>query len=130
MSEKNILNVWPILSDYPKRMFVEAIHDDWEGFRIILADVEFKTRIRISFINKLSYRNTGEGFLLQLWETTEEKKLGNTFYLISNSTYIDFFNEMSYGLYKEKEIKHYAIYSDSDCIDVLSITEPIINLLD
>ncbi len=130
MSEKNIINVWPQLGDYPKRMFVEAIHDDWEGFRIILADVEFKTRIRIAFINKLSYRNTDEGFLLQLWETAEEKKLGNTFYLISNSTYIDFFNEMSYGIHKDKDIKHYAIYSDADCIDVLSIAEPVINLLD
>lgn len=124
---KQIFTLWKPIEDLPKPMYVEAIHDDYEGFRILLKGEEVSSRmIRISFEGKLSYRNTDESYLLKIWNSMEKELAGENFYIVENSSYIDFFNEMTGNLYSDWKIKHYAIYTISDCIDVLSTNPPII----
>lgn len=130
-NNKDILKIWKPLEDLPNPMYVEAIHDDWEGFRILLRpeDQTF-SMLRIEFENKLSYRNTDESYLLKIWHTTDKETLGKIFYTVENSAYIDFFNEMSTQIYSDWKLKHFAIYTVSDCIDVISTTSPIVEWLD
>ena len=129
--KQQILQPWIIPNiDNNTTYNIEAIHDDYEGFRILIRSNNLTDKIlRITFSNHLSYRNTDESFLLKLWGHIDKETLGKTFYLVSNSTYIDFFNESTENLYKEWKIIHYAIYTTSDCIDILSDQPPIIEWL-
>jgi hypothetical protein len=129
--EKQILEPWIIPNvDVNEIYYIEAINDDYEGFRILLRSNNFSDKVlRVTFSNHLSYRNTDESFLLNLWGYTDKEVLGKTFYLVSNSAYVDFFNESTENLYKEWNVIHYAIYTTSDCIDILSDQPPIIEWL-
>jgi hypothetical protein len=129
--EKQILEPW-IIPDVDNKITynIEAIHDDYEGFRILLRANNLTGNIlRITFNNNLSYRNTDESFLLKLWEYIDKETLGKTFYLVSNSAFVGFFNESTENIYKEWNVVHYAIYTTSDCIDILSDQPPIIEWL-
>lgn len=123
---KQILKPWiiPIVgSDHA--FFVDSIHDDDEGFRIILVENQISERkLKITFSSTISYRNTDESFLLKIWNDVDQNLLGKIFYTISDSEYIDFFNQMTFGLYKEWKVVHYAIYTLQDCLDILSDQPP------
>lgn len=129
--DKQILKPWGIPIIESNNTFeVEAIHDDYEGFRILLRENQKMHRVlKITFNSKISYRNTDESFLLNVWSSTDKDILGKIFYTISNSKYLDFFNQMTEGLYNTWDITHYAIYTTSDCIDILSDQPPIVEWL-
>jgi len=57
--------------------------------------------------------------LLKIWSDVVQNLLGKIFYTISGSEYIDFFNQMTFGLYKDWKVVHYAIYTVQDCLDIL-----------
>lgn len=129
--EEQIIEPWVIPNvDSSANYYIEAIHDDYEGFRILLRSSILESKmLRISFNDKLSYRTTYESFYLKLWSNMNEGIFGKTFYIISNSYYIDYFNDQTLDIYKDWKIQHYAIYTISDCIDILSIQQPIIEWL-
>ena len=122
---KDKLAIWTPLQKKKEKYFVEAMIDDYDGFRIFLkGEKEDSEILKISFVDVLSYRNTDESYLLNIWHNTDKKVLGNIFYTIENSSYIDFFNGMTHDLYSNWKVNHYAIYTLSDCIDILSEHEP------
>jgi hypothetical protein len=128
---KQIFTLWKPIDNLPKPVYVEAIHDDYEGFRILLRGDDLSSGVlRISFEDKLSYRNTDESYLLKNWNSMAKELAGENFYIIENSSYIDFFNDMTGHLYSDWQIKHYAIYTVSDCIDIISISPPVVEWLD
>lgn len=106
---------------------VESVIDDSNGLNILLNTDESERQIHVFFDSPLSYRNTNESYLVKLWSEIEDGLLGAIFYKIENSSYRDYFDEMSLGLYKDWKVSHYAIFTSQDCIEVLSVTEPIIN---
>lgn len=127
---KNELAVWKPTNNLPSIMFVEALHDDYEGLRILLKGEDVNSSmLRIRFPDFLSYRNTNESFLLDIWHSNQKAILGKTFYLVNHSSYKDFFHEMTKGLYSDWQMKHYAIYTATDCIEILTQTEPIVEWL-
>lgn len=104
---------------------VEAIHDDYEGLRIILKiNSPLQAVIKLEFEAVLSYRNTVESYLLVLWHQHEKSIYGRTFYIIENSEYLAFLHQMSMNVYEKWDIVHYAIYTNTDCIDVLATAPP------
>jgi len=128
---KDILEPWILIDGIQDQiMFIEAIHDDYEGFRILLqGENKNSNMLRIVFDNKLSYRNTNESYLLKIWHTNRKEILGKVFYIISNSSYIDFFHEMTGNIYNDWNLKHYAIYTITDCLDIISCYPPKIEWL-
>lgn len=129
---KDVLNIWHIpIIEGVNQMVIDAIHDDFEGFRVILKDnAQNGRKLRILFPTYYSYRNTNESYLLKLWAKQDTNAAGKIFYTILNSSYIDFFNEMSENIYEDFKITHYSIYTTEDCIEVLSGQEPIVEWLD
>jgi hypothetical protein len=131
MSQKNILTPWQPLSNVTLPLYVEALHDDNDGFKILLRGESATSRIlRISFDAPLSYRNTNESYLLELWHSTDAKNLGKVFYFVENSSYIDFFNNMTENIYLDWDVNHYAVYTIADCVDILSSNAPIVGWMD
>jgi hypothetical protein len=131
MTVKDNLSVWQPVPDAVGEMFVEAVYDDYEGFRILMRGTEPNSKmLRISFDAHLSYRNTDDSFMSRLGALYERLAERSTFYIVENSSYIDYFMEMSEGLHPpDWIIAHYAIYTPNDCIDVLSYHPPIVEWL-
>lgn len=126
---KDVLRKWDVGYSI-KNTFVEKFFDDYDGKTILLKGKnESSPTIKVFFEDAISYRNTDESFLIKIWNDTPSEILGHTFYIINHSTFIDSFHELTYGLYKNWEITHYAFYTNQDCIDVLSHFPPSISIV-
>jgi hypothetical protein len=63
---ENFFKKWEPLKNIPRILYCEGIHDDYEGFRILLiGENERSPVLRIMFDAARSYRNTDEGDLLK-----------------------------------------------------------------
>jgi len=131
MREKDLITVWRPVEDLPEQMFVEALYDDYEGFRILLRGEKPDSKmLRVAFEDRLSYRNADETYLSKFWFSTPKETFRSNFFTVENSSYIDYFEEMSEGLHPSNwVIIHYAIYTQRDCIDILSYVPPNIEWL-
>jgi hypothetical protein len=126
---KNIFKKWEPLTEIPDRIFLEALHDDFEGFRLLLKGVGINDRmLRISFKTTLMYRNIDEGDIVQVLNDSEGFSEG-CLYTLEESDLIDFFHKQNYGSYSSSKIIHYAIYTPNDCIEVLSEFPPKVEWL-
>jgi hypothetical protein len=125
-----VFQKWTPLESIPDRLYCEAIHDDYEGFRVLLKGEDATSPVlRIGFSSVLAYRKVDEGSLLR---TLDLMKNLNKFplYTVSNSPFVKWLHEESYGIYKDSETIHYAILTANDCIDVLTEDEPKVEWLD
>ena len=123
------LEVWKPLDDINGAVVVDGVHDDFEGFRIILRMNELPFRVlRVGFDATLAYRNIDEGDHLRTWNELE-KEAGWSFFTVNNSEFKRDFLDLSYGIHEQTDIEHYAIYTLTDCLDVLSIEPPDVEWL-
>ena len=125
---KNIYNIWKPFEDIPRTLYCEGIHDDHEGFRILLRENECSPVLRIMFDAVRSYRNSDEGDLLRTVASINDPGRSSLF-KVDNSSWVEWFHEETFDIHKDREIKHFAIYTPNDCIDVLSVFEPKVEWL-
>jgi hypothetical protein len=131
MVRKDKLKVWIPIEAAPTPMYVEGLHDDYNGLQILLKGESATSGVlQIIFEDKVSYRNTNENYLLNIWDATERDILGKIFYNVENSSYIEYLNVMSKNIYADWQLKHFAIYTVSDCIDIICATFPTVKWLD
>jgi hypothetical protein len=130
INDKNKYVFWDLqIDEMPKKFSIESIHDDYEGFRIILRGDSIPEKIiKIGFESVLSYKNTNESYLLKLWEIFPNDLAGKIFYIVKNSSYIESVREQAYNI-NIGELNHYAIYTISDCVDIISSSPPKIEIL-
>jgi hypothetical protein len=123
---KNKYEKWCPLERIPARLYCEGLHDDYEGFHILLRGGESSSRmLRIAFDPALVYRNIDDGDLLKTICTLSEPEVSSLF-TVENSTWLEWLHEESHGIHDGEAIIHYAIYTANDCIDVLSAFEPTV----
>lgn len=126
---KNIYQKWTPLEDLPELLYCEGLHDDYEGFRILLRGEDVSSSmLRLVFDMPLAYRNLDEGSLLRTLSRVDFKGKWSLF-TVKSSTWLEWFHEESNNLYSHDAVIHYAIFTPNDCIDVLTITEPVIEWL-
>ena len=90
------------------RVTIEAIINDFEGFRVIVTEPENGNRkLRISFPYHLSCRWTDEGDLLKTLDSCPFD--GSLMYVVKNSEYRQWFLDESSGKYcgNEERIKQW-----------------------
>lgn len=115
---------WTPLDNIPKVMYCEAIYDDYEGFRILLkGEEESSPTLIFEFNNARAYRKLDEGDILRTIDSIDNPGR-SSLYLVDNSSWLEWFIEDGYGINKDSKIKHYAIYTPTDCIDILSEAPP------
>jgi hypothetical protein len=121
---------WNPIEGNLKRLSCEALHDDFEGFRIILrSEDDSLPLLRVYFENALAYRNIDEGDRLKTINQNREFD-GHSFFIVENSNWLEWFDKESLSIHKKENIKHYAIYTINDCIDILSESAPDIEWID
>jgi hypothetical protein len=115
---------WTPIDSIPKRMYCEAIHDDYEGFRILLKGEDSTSpMLRLSFDSVLLYRNMDEGTMLRTLDSIKNREIFSL-YTVHGSSLIEWFHKESYNMFSEKEIIHYSIMTPDDVIDILSENQP------
>jgi hypothetical protein len=98
---------------------IEAIHDDWEGFRVLVTpDSTIVERpVRISF-DPIAYRNSDERNRTRTWMSEGYKGTGS-FWVISNSEFIAQLVRDSSEVLDAADLTHFAIFTTTDCLDVV-----------
>jgi hypothetical protein len=109
-----------------KRLYVEAVLDDSEGFRIRFSSENTKLGIVaiVKFETVQMYVNSDEMYRLSDVQNSGEVEFPHTFWKVENSTLLKEFNRQSLDIYKDEGIEHYAFLSCGDCVDVLSFVKP------
>lgn len=125
----DIYKNWEPLKDIPRILYCEGIHDDYEGFRILLTgEDERSPMLRIKFDAVRFYKNSDEGDLLRTIASINNPGRSSLF-LVENSSWIKWFHEETCDIHKNKNFKHFAIYTPNDCIDVISEFDPTVEWL-
>lgn len=125
-----IYNKWEPVNNLPRTLYLEGLHDDHEGFRLLLrGDDPIGRVLRISFDPALSYRNTDEGDLLKSVPQISEMQW--PLLTVENSSYLEWYHEESLGIQKAKprKVLHYLIVTPADCVEVLAANPPIVDWL-
>jgi hypothetical protein len=102
---------------------VEALIDDWEGFRVIVRDYKSGRMIRIAFDTKVAYQNRDESDAIGELQRAQSRE-PSQFYRVTNSEFIARFMRDTARPYISENLRHFAIITESDCIDVLAETDP------
>lgn len=124
-----IYKKWLPIEGIPKKLYCEGIHDDYEGFRVLLKEEDSQSLVvRLTFETVLAYRNIDESYLLRTVDNINSPG-ESTLYIVENSLWVKWLHEESYGTLEGKNITHYAIYTPNDCLDILAEHEPKIEWL-
>jgi hypothetical protein len=114
----------PIPQLQGKRMYCEAVHDDWEGFRIWLRPDFEGPMLIVKFSCALFYACSDERHRLAPIANDVPLNFPHAFWIVEGSALLAEFHRQSVDTLDDLKITHYAFLSASSCIDVLSIEPP------
>jgi hypothetical protein len=122
-----VYSEWRVTSLWPPNLYVQGLHDDYEGFRIVLENKDAGGEVyKIAFDSHLAYRNMDEGDRLRgLSSLTKTRNKTAIVYKVEESKWVKWFKEENPGKYDDESIYHWAIVTPNDWIDVLSLEPPI-----
>jgi hypothetical protein len=121
-----IYEIWDVVPGRDVRVSVEGLVDDWEGFRVLLKDHETDRVLRIAFDTHVAYQNRDESDFAGEAARSDGLRRG-CFYRVKNSEFEARFKSDSARQFEM--LKHFAIVTDMDCIDVLATDEPRVEQL-
>ena len=117
---------WVPIEGIPEKMDLMALHQDQEGFRLLLIDEEGFKLLRIYFVPFLSYRSSDE---MNLPRTMSEVEVGGVFFIVRDSEFVKWFLRENLGTYPPDNVVHYAIYTEDACVDVITSSAPKVEWL-
>lgn len=126
---------WKEELNIPKKMLLDSLTDDMDGLILKCSSLEDKN-LKISVVFEdyvLSYRNRDEGEFLKKLQYLSDV-YGDGFYSnwslfeVKNSEYVQWFNEESFNIIANEDIKHYVFMTLHDVVEMLSVYEPRIEI--
>ncbi len=119
------LRPWMPLDDTPQRLYLEAVHDDYEGLRFLLrGDDPTGPTLRLSFESVVGSRSINESYRLKTWACVPKIRELPSLLIIENSEWVKWLVEEAGGVLQVEALIHYAIYTPEDCIDVVTAFPP------
>ncbi len=124
--KKEIYKEWRPVKGIPSRLTCEKVMDDYDGFRIVLKDIEETNSklLVITFDPVIAYRNIDESYRQRVFCENEDRS-GATF-IVENSQWVAWLHQESYDAYKNVDIKHYSFFTLTECVDVLAEFPPVV----
>ena len=112
-------------------VYLHSLYDDLYGLTLTFNNHGGTRQYKITFDPYFAYRKSEEGYLFEIWASSEySENPGKTFYKVEDSDYLEWMHNKSCGIYKDQSITHFAIYTDDDCLDILSLTDnPVVEIL-
>ena len=112
---------WEPLEGIEAELWVEALHDDYEGLRILLRGNESSSPVlRMTFSHYYVYRNADESYRLALWREAQFEERNWCLFTTTSSSLIDWLSSEAGDVYKKDEMHHYLIKTGADVIDVVT----------
>ncbi len=128
--DKSIYKKWAPIDGLPDKLYLEGLHDDYEGFRLLLkGELPQMRMLRITFKPVLVYRNIDEGNYLKTISDNNSRSSLGTLLLVDNSDFLSWFQRVSLGIHSQELIKHYLICTPNDRIDILAKVLPKVEWL-
>ena len=118
--------VWDVVPGRTVKVSIEGLIDDWEGFRVLLRDHETDRLMRVAFGSHVAYQCRDESDLEGEAERSEGLGRG-CFYRVRNSEFEQRLRADSARRYGT--LHHFAIVTDTQCVDVMAKDEPIVDQL-
>ena len=123
---KNKLVSWHPLDDLPAILYCEGIHDDYEGFRVLLRGRGARNKmLRMTFEGLVAYRNINESYRLRSLPSGEPW----TLFRVESSSWISWICEESGEVLIPGQLLHFAIFTPEDVLDVVTQCEPSVEWL-
>ena len=108
----------------------EGLLDDYEGFRILTrGEARSAPMYRISFEAVESYCSVEESSCINDTRRKPGLTQSGWCFQVENSWFLKEFHEISSGIRKDFDYRHFAFYFANQCIDVIAFGEPIIENL-
>lgn len=124
MSEQEF-RAWKPLDGVPERLYLEAVHDDYEGLRFLLRGEDATGRtLRLVFESPVGYRNINESYRLKTWAAIPDMKALPSLLTVQNSNWVQWLVEEAGGVIRPEKLVHYAIYTPENCVDVVTKFPP------
>ncbi len=121
--------VWRPIPDLPAPLYSDSILHDHQGLQVFLHCEQRPGKLRIYFENPLAYGNTNESYRVRTWqELTPEGS--SSLFTVTESRFVAWFHAETIGECSSWIIKHYAIFTPEDCLDILSKVGPEVEWLD
>lgn len=109
-----------------RRFELDELRDSAGGLRLELSD-DADRKVVILFDSHLSYRRIDEGDAFStIANLVASAGTGKAFYEVQKSDFLAWFHEQSRGLYLDRSLQHFAIYTSNDMIDVIAFGPPSI----
>jgi len=125
--KKPSYEVWEVIEGRTDlRVSLEALIDDWEGFRLLLRDFQTDRMIRIAFPSVIAYQTRDESDLDGESARSTGLKRGS-FYQSINSEFLDRF--VADSARTPENVVHFLVVTNSDCVDVLTSGRPVVTRL-
>lgn len=125
---------WEPLEGLPQKMYLERMIDDKNGISLKFKSESDDISIQVIFEDSvLSLRNTDEGRRLKTLDflvNTHGKDFSSKWSLfkVTDSSYVKWFNEESFGIYADYNVEHYVFLTPNDVFEVLSTYAPKISV--
>lgn len=114
----------------PERLDFVGLNYDEKGYRIWVAEFAQGNaqKIEINFGGApLAQRSMDEGaYLCTTWTADEVDGPVGPVVLVENSDFLDWFDEQSCGIYPRDQVKHVAVLTQNEWIEVLCLRLPSI----
>ncbi len=114
---------WNVVGDeIPAHVVVEDLRDEHDGLVIQLRAEDGTVGLKVSFDQVVAYRNIDESYRHRTWRSENWPKA--SMLVVENSHWVEWLRAESDGVLDEIELKHFAIFTSDDCIDIVTKAEP------
>jgi hypothetical protein len=119
---KQHYDVWNPFEEHSLYIAVESLIDDWEGFRVLMRELSTGAMFRLRFPGHIAYRMRDETEFSFDYPPAEGLGRG-CFYIGRSTRYRDEY--VLTGIRDCKQLMHYVIVTDTDCVEVLTLERPV-----
>ncbi len=127
---------WEPVQGLAAKYYVDSIVDAIDGFKVWLSDYNNENnKVLITFEGSVdSYRSVDESFRLNTINILDErygsKFYGDwTFFKVTNSSYVQWLSEESYGISDSLSFIHFSIVAADSIVDIIDTCEPKVQLI-
>ena len=128
---------WEPTQGLSAKYYIDNISNDIKEFNILLSESKNENiKILISFDHSVdAYRSTYESFRQKTLAFLDEEYGTQfysdwTFFKVSNSTYLKWLSEQSYGITNSISPTHFVIYAMNFVLDIAATYEPKVQLIE
>lgn len=135
MNKDNAMNeiyrAWNPIDGIGKPLYLEALHDDVEGIRVVLREGGEHGRVlRATFDapSVFGYRNVNESYRLRTISRMDVRHLPSLI-IVENSEWARWIREEAEGTIGFDDIVHYMFSTPEDVVDVVTCFPPVVEWL-